>query len=457
MASLTRELAAHALGTRFEDLASGAIVAAKRSIMDAVGVALAAGTLGQVTPAFVELARHSGSGPCKIIGYDLWVGPAVAALVNGAMSHALDYEDTHDGGLVHPNGTALPAALAIAQLVKTVSGHDFIAAIAVAADITARLGLCMGNVDTSRGWSIRPLLGTYGATAAAGRLLGLTEAQLVEAFGLAFSQATCSAGFFGYPPSHMREVRDGFGAQAAVTATLLARGGVRCYDQTIEGPQGLFALYAGGQWDADRLMAGLGRIFEGENLSFKPWPSCRGTHAFVEAALELRQRHRHRIVATDIEEVRADVSDMFRVLCEPFDQKCRPITANDAKFSLPFTAATALTHGRLGLAQFLPPALADAEVLALAQRFHCQARPPAAGDALRGSLTLVLRDGRTLTHEVQQPLGGPDRPLGEEALIEKFVDCARYAVSPLNDTQARRVAASLVSLEGGDVLKAFQF
>jgi 2-methylcitrate dehydratase PrpD len=454
MVSLTHELAAFALRTRFEDLPDSAVQAAKRSIMDALGVALAAGKLGQVTPAFVQLARSSGTGPCKLIGHDLWVAPAVAALVNGAMSHALDYEDTHDGGLVHPNGTALPAALAIAQQRGAVSGRQFIAAIAVAADITARLGLSMGNVDTPRGWSIRPLLGTYGATAAAGKLLGLNEDQLVEAFGLAFTQATCSAGFLGYPPSHMREVRDGFGAQAAVTAALLAREGVRCYDQTFEGPQGLFALYAGGQYDPDRLMAGLGRIFEGDRISFKPWPSCRGTHAFVEAALELRQRHR--FASAEIEQVRADVSDMFRVLCEPFGQKCRPATANDAKFSLPFTAATALTHGRLGLSEFLPAALSDESVLALASRFRCHVRPAATDDALRGGLVVVLRDGRELPLAIEQPLGGPDRPLDEEALLAKFVDCARYAVSPRNGAEALRMAAAISKLETAAGLEALE-
>ena len=452
MAPLTRELAAHALRIRFEDLPAGAVQTAKRSIMDALGVALAAGTLGQVTPAFVDLARISGSGPCKVIGHALWVAPAVAALVNGAMSHALDYEDTHDGGLVHPNGTALPAALAIAQHLGTVSGRDFITAIAVAADITARLGLCMGNVDTPRGWSIRPLLGTYGATAAAGKLLGLSEDQLVEAFGLAFSQATCSAGFFGYAPSHMREVRDGLGAQAAVTAALLAQRGVRCYDQTLEGPQGLFALYAGGQYDPDRLRAGLGRIFEGENISFKPWPSCRGTHAFVEAALALREQHRFEV--PDIREVRADVSDMFRVLCEPFEQKCRPATANDAKFSLPFTVASALIHGRLGLAEFLPPALADDAVQALAARCRCHVRPAAAGDALRGTLVLVLRDGRELSLAVDLPLGSPERPLAETALMDKFVDCARYAASPLVSEEACRIATAIAGLEARDSIES---
>lgn len=445
MASVTRELAAHALRIRFEDLPESAIKAAKSSVLDALGVALAAGTLGQATPAFVELARVSGTGPCKIIGHDLWVGPAVAALVNGAMSHALDYEDTHDGGLVHPNGTALPAALATAQLAGGVSGRDFLAAIAVAADMTARLGLCMGNVDTPRGWSIRPLLGTYGATAAVGRLLGLSVDELVEAFGLAFSQATCSAGFFAYPPSHMREVRDGLGAQAAVTAALLARQGVRCYDQTFEGAQGLFALYAGGQYDPKRLVADLGHIFEGEQISFKPWPSCRGTHAFVEAALDLRQQHRP--TAADIVQVRAEVSDMFRVLCEPIAQKCRPATANDAKFSLQFTTATALVHGRLGLSQFLPSALADASVLDLAQRFECQVRPVAADDALRGSLVIVLRDGREFARAVEKPLGCPQRPLGPAALMDKFIDCTRYAVTPLSPVQARGMAQAIGGLD----------
>jgi 2-methylcitrate dehydratase PrpD len=453
--AISRELAAHAVRTRFGDLPPGAIAAVKRCVLDALGVALAGGALGQAVPAFLDLARVSGAGPCRIIGFELAAAPAVAALVNGAMSHALDFEDTHDGGLVHPNGTALPAALAIAQLRGDVSGPEFIAALALGADITCRLGLSMGNVDTPRGWAIRPLLGTYGATAAAGRLLGLDEHQLVDAFALAFSQATSSAGFFGYAPSHMREVRDAFGAQAAVTAALLARGGVRCHDQPIEGPQGLFALYAGGDYDPDRLLAGLGRVFEGEHLSFKPWPSCRGTHPFVEAALELRARHAIR--PEDIERIDAEVSDLFGVLCEPFAQKCRPQTANDAKFSLPFTTATALVHGRLGLADFEPHALADEAVAALAQRIRCTVRPPAPlEDALRGALAIHLRDGRVIEHRVQRPLGDPQRPLDDAALLVKFVDCARQAARPLDEGAARAAAEAIARLDEAADLSALQ-
>jgi 2-methylcitrate dehydratase PrpD len=450
---LSLTLAAHAVDTPYESLPPTAIHAVRRCLVDAFGVALAGGGLGQAAPAFIDMARACGSGPCKLIGLNLTAAPAVAALVNGALSHALDYEDTHDAGLVHPNGTALPAALAIAQLRGDVSGPEFITAMAVATDITCRLGMAMGNVDTPRGWSIRPLLGTYGATAAAGRLLGLDAGQMVEAFALAFCQATSSAGFFSYAPSHMREVRDGFGAQAAVTAALLAQRGVRCYDQPIEGRHGVFALYAGGEYDPQRVLEGLGEVYEGERLSFKPWPSCRGTHAFVESALVLRGAAD--FTPEDIERVELDVSDMFGVLCQPFEQKCAPQTANDAKFSLPFTTATALVHGRLGLAQFMPEGLNDKEVHALARRIQCHVRPPGPiAHALKGTLTLHLRDGRQRSHAVSKPLGDPDRALSDEALLDKFVDCASYGVHAMAPDVARRAALAIARVHETSDLSA---
>lgn len=442
-ADLTRRLAAHAVRTRAEDLPRPVLAMATRCVLDAMGVALAAGSLGSAVPAFLQLARASGHGPCKVIGQELSVAPATAALVNGALSHALDFEDTHDEGLVHPTGTALPAALAIAQLRGDVGGREFLAALAVGSDITCRLGACMGNVDVPRGWAIRPLLGTYGATAAAGRLLGLDEDAMVEAFGLAFAQATCSAGVFSYAPSHVREVRDGFAAQAAVTAALLARGGLRAHDRAIED---VFTLYAGGQFDPDRLLRGLGEVFESTHLSFKPWPSCRGTHAFVEAAIALKAEHGFDAAA--VGQVEAEVSDTFRVLCEPASQKARPQTAGDAKFSVPFTTAAALVHGSLGLNAFAPQALADARVLELAQRVRCRVRAPAGGaDALQGRLHVRLQDGRSWSLEVLQPLGDPARPLSEDALLRKFIDCASHAPQPWSADRARTFAASVAELE----------
>lgn len=450
---LSLQLAQHAVRIRFEDLPAATVAMVKRSLVDAVGVALAAGTQGQATAAFIDLAHVSGTGPCKVIGHMLYAGPAVAALVNGAMSHALDYEDTHDAGLVHPNGTALPAALAAAQLRGDVTGAEFITAMAVGADLTCRLGIAMGDDDTPRGWVIRPLLGTYGAVAAAGKLLGLDAARMVEAFGLAFSQATCSKGFFSYAPSHMREIRDGLAAQAAVTAVLLAQRGVRCQEAPLEGPYGLFALYAGGRYDGTRLLQDLGTRYEVENLSFKPWPSCRGTHPFVEAALTLRRRHH--LDPEDITQVSADVSSTFGMLCTPPAQKQRPTTANDAKFSIPFTTAAALVHGRLGLADFTDAALGDSQVLALAGRVHCEVRSGGGlEDALRGSLRIATRDGSELVETVERPLGDPRRPMTDAELADKFADCASYAQLPLSRRDAQTIVARIAGLDAAPDLSA---
>ena len=251
----------------------------------------------------------------------------------------------------------------------------------------------------------------------------------------------------------MREIRDGLGAQAAVTAALLARRGVRCYDRPIEGPQGLFALYTGGRYDQEKLLAGLGSVYENEQLSFKPWPSCRGTHSFVEAALLLRAQYGFN--AADIEYVEVEVSDVFSMLCEPFAQKSRPATANDAKFSVPFTTSVALSHGRLGLADFLPDALADPVTLDLAQRVRYSVRAPAGlQEALHGGLRVQLRDGRMLHWRIEQPLGDPKRPLNDAALEAKFIDCARYAPEPMDDAQACMAASRIAGLDGAPDLSA---
>jgi 2-methylcitrate dehydratase PrpD len=245
-------------------------------------------------------------------------------------------------------------------------------------------------------------------------------------------------------------VRDGFGAQAAVTAAWLARRGLRSYDRSIEGPEGLYALYAGGRYDPQRLLQGLGEVYEGEHLSFKPWPSCRGTHAFIEAAILLRERHG--VDPDAIEQVHASVSDMFGVLCEPFAQKCRPATANDAKFSVPFTVAAALVHGRVGLAEFMPAGLADARVRDLAGRVRCEVRAPAAGDALRGALTIRLRDGREWHCAVDAPLGSPARPMSDAALRRKFADCVRYAARPLGEAEVAQIADAVAGMDAaGDL------
>jgi 2-methylcitrate dehydratase PrpD len=447
---LSRRLAAHVAGARFEALPPAAVAAAKRSLLDAIGVSLAASGLGEGCAAFIGLAREGGPGPSTVLGGGFRTTPLGAALANGALAHAMDYEDAYDGAPVHPNAAVVPAALAIAEA-RGRSGPELIAAVAVGADLVCRLGLALDVNPDVYGWYPPPILSAFGAAAAAASLLRLDAERTLDALSLTLSQATASSQFKGSPHSHVRAVRDAFAAHAGLLAARLAEQGVRGFEQPFEGPAGLFQLYARGGWSPERLTASLGEVFEGANVSFKAWPACRGTHAFIEAALEMRERRGLR--PQDVRRIEARIGEVQAMLAEPRAQKLRPRTAIDAKFSIPFTVAAALGRGRVGLDSFTPEALADEDLLSLAALVDC-ARRPAAGSALadltRGELVVERTDASRLTVTVEHPKGHPGNPVSQAELEAKFLDCARQAAIPPADPEG--LVQAIATLEqAGDL------
>ena len=193
-----------------------------------------------------------------------------------------------------------------------------------------------------------------------------------------------------------------------------------------EGKAGFYALYARGAYDPATATRDLGADFLGAHVSYKPWPACRGTHAFIEAALALRAD----APAGSIERIVLRGAPMLTMLVEPAAAKIAPQTAIDAKFSLPFTAATALVHGRVALESFFPPALKDQTVLKLAARTVFEVdpnAPPGMQAATSGNLSLHLADGRAVERTVIHPRGHPSNPLSDDDLRHKFTQCAAYA------------------------------
>lgn len=446
---LTRVVARHVARLRFEDLPPEAVTAARRSLLDAVAVTLAASGLGEGCGPFIDLAREAGGrAEATVLGAGFRAPRAAAVLANGAMAHALDFEDALDGAPVHPNAASTPVALALAETLPGVSGRDLITALAVGCDLTCRLGLALKVNPDDDGFYPPPILSAFGAVATAGRLLGLDERALLDAFALVLNQAVASAEFKGEPASVIRAVRDAFPAQAALQSALLAAKGVRGFDTALEGKAGLFALYARGAYDPDIITDRLGQRFCGTELSLKPWPSCRGTHAFIEAALTLRARHG--LKPGDIAALTAAGGPVQLMLVEPSPQKQAPATAIDAKFSIPFTVAAALARGEIGLETFHH--LADPEVLALARKVSFVQTPGAdMRTAASGALEIRTLDGRSFSMAVPEPLGAPSNPMTEAALVAKFVACAGYAARPPAD--ARALAARLLAVDEEEDLK----
>jgi 2-methylcitrate dehydratase PrpD len=429
--TLSRRIAEHVVSVGYADVPAEAMAVAKLSLLDAIGVTLAASGLGEGCQAFVDLALEPGGrAESTIIGYGAKAPMLMAALANGAMAHAMDFEDAYEKSPMHPNAQLVPALLALAEA-QGASGRDLLTAIAVGCDLVCRLGLSLTKDPADFGWYTPPVLGTIGAAAACARLMGLNADQVLDAISLAIGPAGSSAEVKYSPQSTVRAVRDAFSAHAGLLAARLAAKGVKGFDRPLEGKAGLFALYAGGGFDPDVLTAGLGGAFEGEHVSFKPWPSCRGTHPFIEAALDLRAAHS--LKPDDIAVMTMTGGRLQSMLFDPPEIRLTPNNAIQAKFSGPYTTALALIRGAVTLDEFSADSLSDPAILALAARTAPYRLAPgaAADNPTAGTLSLTLRSGAVLTRTIDMPLGHPTKPIAYPAMVAKFRDCARYAAAPL--------------------------
>lgn len=440
-------LAKYVKETLYEDLPLRVVELTKMSLLDALGVTLAASGQSGECQAFVDLARENdGIKESTILGFQDQVPALMAAFANGSMAHALDFEDAHDQALVHPNAVSIPVALALAEKIGNVDGKKMITALAVGCDIVCRLGLAFKENPVEYGWYIPPILGSFGAVAAACKLLNLSEEEILDAFSLTLCQTTCSAELTYSPYSDIRAIRDAFAAKGALLSGLLAKKGVKGFAHPFEGKAGLFSLYSKGNYDSSMLTDGLGTRFEGANVSFKPWPTCRGTHTYIEAALHIMSEYS--IDINDIVDILVVVSSFNRMLCEPMEVKMAPKAVIDAKFSIPFSLATALCYKSVDLDHFTPQRLKNENVLQLARKTRYDLDPDLGlREATRGFLEIKTKDNKTYSKQVDQAYGHPENPISEDDLVKKFMDCANKAVKKIPEKHLQKTVKYIMALE----------
>ena len=362
-----------------------------------------------------------------------------AALINASMAHALDFDDTLDhGGSIHPGASVLGASLATADVLGGVSGANLMLAVALGLDVSCRVALA-STLD--RGWHRTAAMGVFGAAAASGKLLGLTVPQMVNAFGIAFSQAAGNRQCI-VDGALTKRLQAGQAASSGVLAATLAREGFTGAENVFLGRFGFFELYQPNGYDAARLTAGLGTQFTGEQLSFKPYPCGRPQHAILDAAIAVRgqlglatAQAGGRIAAVCVSADAGTVADQFAGAAH----KRRPRHIVEAQFALPFLVAAALTHGRVGIGEV--GGIDDAAVLALADRIEGRAVAGTAG------VSVTLEDGRSATVAAGAPLGSPENRLSGAQLEAKFADCARNAVRPIADDTIGRAVQMFRTLE----------
>lgn len=446
---LTNELTERFAALQPSDVPTAALKSAKYALLDGIGVMMAASGLSSDVDVFSRLATGMGPGPCRILGTQHNVTPLMAALANGAMMHALDYEDSFDPAPGHPNASLVPALLALSQSRAPVSGPRFLTAMVAGCELACRMAMALEQRMEVGGWYPPPILAGHGATLGAAHLLGLSSQQMADALSLALCQMTMPGEIKYSERTVIRAIREAFPAQTAVQSVLLAEQGLAGFEQPLEGRAGFYALYADGRFSPDVLLAPLEGHFHIEELTFKAWPSCRGTHPFIEMALALQAQHG--FAPDDIRGIRVGVGPMQRMLVEPIDRKRAPAVAIDAKFSVPFCVATALIDGGVGLDSFGADSLRNAAVLKLAAKVDFEEPEGAAqwrGDA--GTIAITLADGRDLSATLPRARGTPESPLSEQELLDKFFDCTARAAVPLSAQQAQQLADRILALESCD-------
>lgn len=437
--AISAAISAHFAGLTYDALPEATCHATRRALLDAVGVTLGATGLGEDAAPY-RCHAEASPGPSRLIGFAASSTPALAALANGALAHQLDFGDTFDAGPAHPNAALVPALLALADARPELAFGEFLVAMAAGSDLACRLSIAAPRPYEEGGWYPPPLVNLIATAAACARFIGLDADGIRHAMGLALLQGSFPSEIKYDPTSPIRGVREGLVARAAVEAALLADAGATAFAEPLEGRAGFFAVYGGGA-PRDALLDGLGEMFLGDQVSFKPWPACRGTHPYLEAALVLRDRIGPARVAT----IEAEIGPIQEMLIRPQPVKAEPTRAIEAKFSIPYTVAAALIDGAVTLDSFTAVRIADPATRALARKVVERRNPDwTRAHAASGSLTVTLDDGTVLSHRVMQAAGHPDRPMDNESLIAKFVDCAAHAAQPIDARRVRVMALNIL-------------
>jgi len=445
MATISSRLADFTAGLGLDAVPAPVAQRAKHLMLDAIGCAFAARREEFAARIARSVAKLAGPGPRRVVGLPHRLPLRDAALVNGMLMHGLDYDDTHAAGIIHLTVSTLPAGLATAAQLGA-SGAELLAAYIAGVEAGARIAAVAKGGFHQFGFHPTGVVGAFACSLVAGRLMKLTPARLAGAQGIALSLASGNLQFLE-DGSWTKRIHPGWAAACGVTAASLAADDLPAPPEAYEGRFGLFRthlppdLYE--KADLSLATADLDRAWEIENIAVKPFPACHLLHGCADAAIAL---HRAGLDPERVRSVQALVPEgVVKAVCEPVASKRRPKNDYDAKFSIPYAIASALTRGRLGIAEFVPAAYTEPRIERLMDKVEyaidAQTTFPR---HYTGEVVVTLDDGRVLRNRIAINRGNPDRPLSNAEIEAKYFE--NCAVS-LDRGTASRIRDAILGVE----------
>ena len=443
-----RQLAGFAVNFRLEQAPEEVVRAAKYCVLDSIGSALGAVRYEEIPELCRELRQWCAAPAgrtASVWGQGFSLDVFQALLLNGMMGHALELDDVHTGSKSHVGAVVVETAWTLAEAMGE-SGRHLLEAVITGYEVMARVGMAMDVVSNrKRGWHGTGIIGTFGAAAAAGHLLGLDEDQMVSALGMAGTQ---SSGLWAFleEGATCKKLHPARAAVNGLTAAVLAKGGMTGPERILDaGDGGLYRAVAD-SFNMETLVKGLGTGYEILKIDKKPYPCCRTTHHAIDGALMLREK-------ADLEQVERILVETYEVGVLQCGSQGYPSSAVEAKFSIPYTVAAALVRGNVSLAEFAPEVIGDPLIKSLANRVQVTADPLFTSrypDRWGCRLRLIYKDASELAVQVDDMSGSVAKPLTEEQEKRKFEGVAGEGIGAEN---ARKLLGTIMEIEKLDVLK----
>jgi len=438
---IVQRFAENMVKTDFNDISSDVMEITKIFILDTFGTALA-GSSAPGSKGVVEMLKaQGGSKDAHIWTYGYEVPLESAAFINSVMAHARDFDDTHDRAIVHANTSVLPAAFSLAEQ-RNKSGRELLTAVALGVDFSCRIGLAAPSLS---GWIHSSTLAYFASTLASCKVAGFDADKTINALGIVYSQVAGNTQCL-VEGSLTKRMQPAFGAKGGVFACLLAEAGITGPKKILEGKYGFFNLYQGGNYNRDTLIKDIGRHLEGKNLSMKPYPCCRATHAALDITLKIVNEQD--IDPENIESIIFNVTPLiYDLVGKPFKIGTNPQV--DAQFSIPYTTATAITRKDISLKDFENSVIINSPALELTKRIQVIADSDGVDPKALVPVTInmKMKNGKVISRQANAIKGSPEDPMSMQECFEKFKKCNEYSEKPLKEKKLNDLIELIMNME----------
>ncbi len=417
--TVTKRFAQFIHETRYEDIPPDAHRYARLCLLDWIGVTLG-GSREPISDILLDLVGILGGNPhATILGKGIKTNLIFAALVNGTLSHALDFDDTHKNSGIHPSVCLAPSAIAVGEYMKC-SGRDLITAFVIGFEVASRIGEAAGTAHYDYGWHATATIGRFSATSAAAKLMGLSPDQIVNAFGISGTQVSGLREVFG---TMSKPFHAGKAAMDGILSVALAKRDFDSSHEIFEGRFGLKNVFAP-KADYSRLLKDLGRIYHITDIAFKPYASALATHSTIQAIEAIKAKEK--ITAADVKSIQIE----FGALPFSVVNIKHPRRVLEGKFSVYQCAALAFIKGQVTPGMFTYEWIHDPEIIRFREKVNVLLNPGL--EKFETIIKVITRQGNILETFIRESKGSSTDPLTFSEMKNKFMDLALPVVSAEN-------------------------